>query len=159
MKKNRNIQKISTFNCKGLLSSTKQRLLANDFEKYKTAAMCILETHMERYGVIIYNQVMETTTYYNSGHKTKSVPQELGGCKGLRICNWTLSNTGVIFTFRILLISVVSGYNLYQGGCLYLAHRELIRLRANIIIISVLFIQNEININNYMRIWTHAYLR
>ena len=73
MKKNRNIQKISTFNCKGLLSSTKQRLLAIDFEKYKTAAMCIQETHMKRYGVIISNQVMETTAYYNQGHKTKSI--------------------------------------------------------------------------------------
>ena len=35
--------------------------------------MCIQETHMKRYGVIIYNQVMETTTYYNLGHKTKSI--------------------------------------------------------------------------------------
>ena len=36
----------------------------DDFEKYKTAAMCIQETHMKGYGVIIYNQVIETTTYY-----------------------------------------------------------------------------------------------
>ena len=32
--------------------------------------MCIQETHMKRYGVIIYHQVMETTY---SGHKTKSI--------------------------------------------------------------------------------------
>ena len=36
--------------------------------------MCIQEMHMKGYGVIIYNQVMETTyLLYYSGHKIKSI--------------------------------------------------------------------------------------
>ena len=45
-KKNNHLQKIGTFNCRGLVSSkAKQQMLADDFERYKLAILAIQETY------------------------------------------------------------------------------------------------------------------
>ena len=73
-KKNNHLQKIGTFNCRGLVSSkAKQQMLADDFERYKLAFLAIQETHMKGYDAI--NMISSTNNsyiLYYSGHKTKS---------------------------------------------------------------------------------------
>ena len=69
MKKNRNIQKISPFNCQGLLSSTNNDYLHMIWRSTKQQ-----ETHMKGYGV--HNlQSSNGNNYllYYSGHKIKSI--------------------------------------------------------------------------------------
>ena len=67
-------QQIGTFNCQGLVTSKmKQRMLADDFEKYKMTALAVQETHLKGYGVLTLRSTTnkEYLLYY-SGHKTKS---------------------------------------------------------------------------------------
>ena len=52
--KNQNTQedlRIATYNCQGLRSKENQVLLADDFQNYKMAALCVQETHMVGYGI------------------------------------------------------------------------------------------------------------
>ena len=73
-KKNNHLQKIGTFNCRGLVSSkAKQQMLADDFERYKLAILAIQETHMKGYGAInLISGTNNSYILYYSGHKTKS---------------------------------------------------------------------------------------
>ena len=70
-----NLQKIGTFNCQGLVTSTtKTEMLANDFEQYNMSALCIQETHMQGHGV---EEIMSSSgnkyLLYFSGHIKKSI--------------------------------------------------------------------------------------
>ena len=69
----RNLQNIGTFNAQGLLSKTKQMLLADDFLKYNMKALMIQETHMQGNGLIdIKSTEGNTVRLYYSGHNKKS---------------------------------------------------------------------------------------
>ena len=71
--RNYNFKKIGTFNCQGLLSPTKQMMLANDFFDYKMKALMIQETHIKGHGIIdIKSSKGKTARLYYSGHKSKS---------------------------------------------------------------------------------------
>ena len=74
MKDRKNIQKIGTFNCQGLLSTSKQQTLADDFARYNMTVLCVQETHMKDYGALNMktNDGKNYLLYY-SGHKSKSV--------------------------------------------------------------------------------------
>ena len=73
-KNNKDVQKIGTFNCQGLLSLSKQQRIADDFARYKMAFLCVQETHLKGYGAlnIKSNDGKEYLLYY-SGHQSKSV--------------------------------------------------------------------------------------
>ena len=69
----RNLQNIGTFNAQGLLSKTKQMLLADDFFRYNLKALMIQETHMKGNGLIkIKSSDGKEVSLYYSGHSKKS---------------------------------------------------------------------------------------
>ena len=68
-----NLKNIGTFNAQGLLSKTKQMLLADDFYKYNLQALMLQETHMKGNGVLdIKSTTGKTVRLYYSGHKERS---------------------------------------------------------------------------------------
>ena len=75
VRKMKEIQKIGTFNCQGILTSeVKKRTLADDFERHGMSFLAIQETHMKDYGVItIKSSTNKEYTLYYSGNNTKSV--------------------------------------------------------------------------------------
>ena len=65
--------KVGTFNAQGLLSETKQMLLADDFHNYKMKAIMVQETHMKGQGILdIKSSKGKTARLYYSGHSSKS---------------------------------------------------------------------------------------
>ena len=72
--KKKNIHKIGSFNCQGLVTSQiKKQLLADDFERYTLTALAIQETHMQGYGVMsIKSSTNKEYLLYYSGNNKKS---------------------------------------------------------------------------------------
>ena len=71
----RNIKRkrFCTFNCQGLLNTTKQTMLADDFKSYRLSAMAIQETHMKNSGIHTLTSTTGEVLYlYYSGNKEKS---------------------------------------------------------------------------------------
>ena len=74
-RKVRNIKRkrFCTFNCQGLLNTTKQTMLADDFKSYRLSAMAVQETHMKNSGIHILTSTSGEVLYlYYSGNKEKS---------------------------------------------------------------------------------------
>ena len=66
--------KICTFNCQGLLDKTKQRMIADDFKRYRVKAMLLQEIHFKNEGTIdLTSKDGEKYHLYYSGNKTKSI--------------------------------------------------------------------------------------
>ena len=69
-----NLSKIGTFNVQGLLSKTKQLLLADDFLKYNMKALLIQETHLQGSGVLdIKSTNGKVVRLYYNGHQSRSI--------------------------------------------------------------------------------------
>ena len=67
------VRNIGTYNVQGLLSKTKQMLIADDFFQYKMSALMLQETHLKGHGAIdIKSSKGKTVRLYYSGHSKKS---------------------------------------------------------------------------------------
>ena len=71
----KDVKKIGTFNCQGLVTSkVKLSMLADDFEKKHIDILAIQETHLKEHGIMdISSNSGKQYKFYYSGHKTKSV--------------------------------------------------------------------------------------
>ena len=65
--------KITTFNVQGMNQKSKQKLLADDFEKNNLFCLLIQETKIQQVDSLeLKSSSNKSYTIYNSGHKTKS---------------------------------------------------------------------------------------
>ena len=66
-------KRFCTFNCQGLLNTTKKTLQPDDFKSYRLSAMAIQETHLRNSGVHTLTSTTGEVLYlYYSGNKVKS---------------------------------------------------------------------------------------